>query len=337
MKYPSFLQKNDLIGLPAPSNGMKEEDREKFENAIKKFEKQGFLFEISKNAFNRNEFVSAEAIKRADEFSSMWKNEKIKGLISLGGGEFMMEILPFLQSKEFANATPKWFQGFSDNTILNHYLLTHLDCASIYHYNFKYFGAKKWHESLFDSFDCLTGKKLTFHNYKKFQEKREENEKPLACFNLTKKVKWEILTNEKEVCFQGRAVGGCIDVLLMYLGTNYDKTQEFLAKYKDDGFVWFLESCDLDARATKRALWQFKENNWFKNVKGFVFGRPLMGESCEKLTNKSAILSMLKEFDVPIIFGADLGHKPPIIPIIMGSKAKVECNGKKAKVEFLLK
>ena len=336
MIYPLFLQKNDLIGLPAPSNGMKEEDKEKFENAIKKLKKKGFSFEISKNAFVSDEYVSGTAKERANEFSSMWQNEKIKGLISLAGGEFMLEILPYLQQQELFNATPKWFQGFSDNTILTHYLLTNLDVASIYHYNFKTFGQKNWHKSVFDSFDCLNGKKLCFNSYKKFQDKRDENSKPLAGFNLTKKVKWEIISGQKTVYFQGRAVGGCLDILLMYLGTKYDKTQEFLQKYQKDGFVWFLESCDLDARATKRALWQLKENNWFKHVKGFVFGRPLMGESCEELTSKSAILSILKEFNVPIIINSDLGHKPPTIPTIMGSLSKVECDGKKAKVEFLL-
>lgn len=337
MKYPFFLKKEDIIGLPAPSNGMKEEDRQKFENAIKKLKKKGFSFEISKNAFISNEFVSGNSKERADEFSSMWQNEKIKSLISLGGGEFMMEILPYLQEKKLVNSTPKWFQGFSDNTILIHYLLTHLDVASIYHYNFKYFGQKKWHKSVFDSFDCLTGKKFSFHNYKRFQDVKDENAKPLAGFNLTNKVKWEIASGETMVSFQGRAIGGCIDVLLMYLGTKYDKTQNFLQKYKSDGFVWFLESCDLDSRATKRALWQFKKNNWFEHVNAFVFGRPLMGESCKELSNKSAILSMLKEYNVPIIINADLGHKPPTIPIIIGSMTKVEYDGKKAKVEFLLK
>lgn len=335
MIYPQFIKKDNLIGLPAPSNGMKEEDREKFENAIRQLTKKGLSFIVSKNAFVSHEYVSGSAKVRAEEFSSMWNDKNIKGLISIAGGEFMMEILPYLS--DLAGTSPKWFMGFSDNTILTHYLLTHLDISSIYHYNFKYFGQKKWHKSVEESFNCITGRQLSFKSYKKFQNERKQNDLPLAGFNLTHKDVWKIATGEKSVCLKGRAIGGCIDVLLMYLGTKYDKTHEFLEKYKNDGFVYFLESCDLDAREVKRALWQLKENGWFKYVNGFVLGRPLVGETNEDLTYKNAVMSVLRQFNVPVILDADIGHKPPTMPVIMGAMCKVECKDKKAKVEFELR
>lgn len=334
MIYPKFLHKNDLIGLPAPSNSLKQEDKIVFENAIKNLNKKGFSFVVSENAFNGYEFVSADAKTRAEEFISMWKDEKIKGLISLAGGEFMLEILPYLNDEILIKSTPKWFQGFSDNTILNHYILTHLETANIYHYNFKYFGQKKWHESVTDSFNCITGKKLTFKSYKKFQNERKLDAKPLESFNLTRKDIWKIATGENEVTLTGRTIGGCLDILVMFIGTKYDKTKEFIEKYKNDGFIWFLEACDLDSREIKRALWQLKENGWFKYVKGFVFGRSLMGETCDNLTNKSAILSILKDLSVPIVLNADIGHKPPTLPLIIGAVATLHYSKGKGEIKF---
>ncbi|MBQ2292912.1 MAG: hypothetical protein II245_04465, partial [Bacteroidaceae bacterium] len=43
-----------------------------------------------------------------------------------------------------------------------------------------------------------------------------------------------------------RLIGGCMDILQMYPGTPYDKIKEFNEKYKADGFIWFMESCDLN-------------------------------------------------------------------------------------------
>ncbi len=39
-----------------------------------------------------------------------------------------------------------------------------------------------------------------------------------------------------------KAVRGCVDVLLNLVGTRFDKTKEFVHKYKEDGILWYLES-----------------------------------------------------------------------------------------------
>ena len=33
-----------------------------------------------------------------------------------------------------------------------------------------------------------------------------------------------------------------MDVLLNLVGTRFDKTKEFVHKYKEDGILWYLES-----------------------------------------------------------------------------------------------
>ena len=132
-------------------------------------------------------------------------------------------------------------------------------------------------------------------------------------------------------------IGGCIDVLLMYLGTPYDKTKEFLETYKNDGFVWFLESCDLSVPEVKRAVWQLKNNGWFKYVKGFVFGRPKLNEPVANLSYEKAVMEIIEDLNVPVIFDADFGHKPPAIPIIVGSIGTITCANNKGSMSFELK
>ena len=48
-------------------------------------------------------------------------------------------------------------------------------------------------------------------------------------------------------------IGGCMDCLVNLIGTKFDRVGEFLERYKDDGFIWFLESCDLNVMSIRRA------------------------------------------------------------------------------------
>ena len=50
-----------------------------------------------------------------------------------------------------------------------------------------------------------------------------------------------------------------MDVLLNLVGTRFDKTKEFVQKYKEDGILWYLESFSLDSDSLTRGLWQLKE------------------------------------------------------------------------------
>ena len=45
-------------------------------------------------------------------------------IISCGGGELMCEILRYVDFERIAQAKPKWFMGYSDNTNLTFLLTT---------------------------------------------------------------------------------------------------------------------------------------------------------------------------------------------------------------------
>jgi muramoyltetrapeptide carboxypeptidase LdcA involved in peptidoglycan recycling len=70
------------------------------------------------------------------------------------------------------------------------------------------------------------------------------------------------------VQLEGRLVGGCMDCLVNLLGTRFDRVQDFNERYKEEGIIWFMESCDLNVMAIRRAIWQMKNAGWFSYVKG---------------------------------------------------------------------
>ena len=67
-----------------------------------------------------------------------------------------------------------------------------------------------------------------------------------------------------------------------------------------------------------------KNAEWFKYVKGFLIGRPLVhGQEMMGLDQYNAVVDAIKDLSVPVIMDLDIGHIPPAMPLIAGSMAEV--------------
>ena len=84
-------------------------------------------------------------------------------------------------------------------------------------------------------------------------------------------------------------------------------------------------------------LWKLKELGWFENVKGFIFGRPCFYKSFADISYMDAAMTVLSQFNVPVIFDADIGHKEPQWTIINGAKARFEYYDGTASLTYLEK
>ena len=113
------------------------------------------------------------------------------------------------------------------------------------------------------------------------------------------------------------------------------KTKEFVEKYKDDGILWFLESCDLTPLDMRRAFWQLREAGWFEHASGFLIGRPLhFGEEMMGVDQYNAVTDVLRDLNLPILMDLDIGHLPPMMPIICGSTATVKVWDQKIRIRY---
>jgi muramoyltetrapeptide carboxypeptidase LdcA involved in peptidoglycan recycling len=113
----------------------------------------------------------------------------------------------------------------------------------------------------------------------------------------------------------------------------------FVEKYKDDGILWFLEACDLNLMSIRRAMWQMDHAGWFKHCSGFLIGRPRigMGEDEFGINRYEAAYEMLRKYNVPVIMDVDIGHLPPMMPLICGSIGYVKSDGETYSVTMELK
>lgn len=323
MKKPQYLTKKDTIALVAPSFGCTTEPyKTRLITAINNLNRLGYKIDLGENCFKADlPYASTTGILRANEFMKAYESQA-STIISVGGGEVMGEILPYIDFEKIKQLPPKWFMGFSDNTNLTYTLTTIAHVETIYGVNACDFAFYPFKLATKDTYNLLTGKLTKLEGYKRFEhDKIKDPNNPLQPLNLNKKKIITPTTNTSTV--SGRLLGGCLDVLQTLCGTKYDKTKEFINEYKEP-IIWFLEACDLSPLGIKRAIFQLKEAGWFNSAGCFLIGRSLCMDQELFGVDAHSAYDLLKEFNVPVYLDVDLGHMSPSMPLVCGRCATVE-------------
>ena len=364
MRYAPFLPRHGAIGFAAPSFGCASSPyREAFESAQKNFRRLGYRLDPGPNCYAAEGIgISNTPQKCAAELMEWYQRKENDCLISCGGGELMCEILEYLDFDVLKKADPKWYMGYSDNTNFTFLQATLCDTAAIYGPCAPAFGMRPWHPSLKDAMGLLTGRKTSVSGYPFWEkESLKDEDHPLAPYHVTEPRILRVFPDgktrlpekpcsdtaavpsderrfgetphaanapDRELRFSGRLLGGCMDCLVNLTGTRFDRVGDFVKKYRDDGILWFLESCDLNVFGIRRAMWQMEQAGWFEGASGFLIGRPLcFGQEMMGLDAYEAVLSIARRRGVPVVMDADLGHLPPMMPLITGSLGHVRVKG----------
>ena len=362
MKYPRFLQQNGTIAFVAPSFGCATQPyKDGFLNAQKKWQAEGYQLKLGPNCYvEQGVGISNTPRLCGQELTEYYCDPDSDCMISCGGGELMCEILDYVDFDRIAGVTPKWYMGYSDNTNMTFLLATLCDTASVYGPGAAAFGMGPRHQALEDAMALLRGEKLVMDGYGMWErESLKSEENPFAPYHLTEpsvikywlpdgRTNVESLRGAGEGSFNpqkeaatkiqmsGRLLGGCVDCLVNLLGTKYDKVSAFVEQYKDDGILWFLEACDLNLMSIRRAMWQMEHAGWFQNCRGFLIGRPLNGMGAEEfgIDHYQAFCEMLYQYHVPVLMDLDIGHLPPMMPLVCGSMAYVTSDGNQYSVKM---
>lgn len=347
MRYPDFLPEGGTIGFIAPSFGCAVEPYKTcFDNALEHFRSMGYRTKLGPNCYASSGVgISNTPELCGKELNEMYADPETDILMTCGGGELMCEVVPYIDWEKLKSVKPKWYMGYSDNTNFTFLSATLMDTAAVYGYCAPSFGQEPKHESLGDAFSLLKGR-LTVHNYPKWEkESLKSEENPTAPYNVTEDYRQRIFLEESGIlrerdnaAFEGRLIGGCVDILVTLLGTRFDRVTEFLERYKEDGIIWFLECCDLNPLSIRRAFFQMREAGWFRYTKGFLIGRPLhFDEEIMGVDRYNAVTSIIGEMGVPVIMDLDIGHLPPQMPLICGAYACVAAESGGIRVEHVLK
>lgn len=338
MNYPEFLKVGDTIGICAPSAGIvKPEKIEKLEEAIRQLESMGYKVIETASVRCDDNGRSAPAKVRADEFMGLLENDEVKLIIFATGGDFLCEILDYLDFDKIKTLKPKWLQGYSDITGIGYMFNSILDIPTMYFQTIKDYAMKPLHKSLTDALKIMSGENVIQESFDLYEKEWDlDNVDPNATYNLTEPVEWKIVLGGNEVSFQGRSIGGCLDCIKSFIGTKYDKVNEYIDRHKEDGIVWFLEAFEMNTAELQRTLWQMESAGYFRNCKGIVFGRPLFIREDYETSFNDAVKISLEHLNIPVICDADIGHVSPQMAIINGAILKISSNEGKGTVETIL-
>jgi muramoyltetrapeptide carboxypeptidase len=334
MQFPEALKKGDTIGITAPSSGVSGIFAKRLDNAIMQLRQMGYEYIETKSVRNTYKLTSATPKRRAEEFMSLYINEKVKIIIPPWGGEFLMDMLPYLDYEVFKGLPPKWIMGFSDTSTLLFSLTTKCDIATIHGPNLMDFGSTPIDESVLNALRLLQNRNSIEQKSIKLYQKtwadmEKDNKTP---YQLTEKVEWKLLGGGNHCNFRGRLIGGCMDTICKLIGTPYESVEGFMEKYKDDGVIWYLESCEMKSTDIYRTLWQMKMNGWFSYCKGIIYGRPDGYSDVRDFNFVDSLRVPLEDLSIPIIYHADIGHLPPQLTFVNGANAVVEYHNGEGRI-----
>lgn len=340
MIYPVFPNENEKIGIFAPSAGVGHK-LESFDRSLSAIRACGYEV-VESDSVRTDDIRSAEAKVRGEEFNIMTADSDIAMMIAASGGEYNIEMLPYIDWESFARS-PKWIMGASDPTNILYTLTTKYDIATLYGCNAGTFDWEPLHEFQTNALDIIGGNIVKQNSFDKYISSRDFEYPPA----LDAQVRWDVFSNassgscdnggkfvsptEAPLDVTGRLIGGCLDVIAKLIGTPYDATTDFIERYDD--IIWYFDPYAMDAQQLYCTILQMKYAGYFDNARAIIFGRVLFtggSADADYLDNLSRCL------DIPFIWNADIGHVKPCMTLINGAMAHVTCADGKGSIEMSL-
>ncbi len=325
IRYPQPLRPGNVIGVTAPSAGIDETMRARFEFCKVTLEARGYEVRVGECLYS-DDIVSAPATKRADELMRMLLDPSVALVMPPWGGELLINILPHLDFERLASAPPKWFAGWSDGSVFTLPLAIHTGGASVHGMNFmdSAFAPARGVAAWWDvvglepggSFEqrSLAAHQRGFKDYVAFPDVTQW-EPDVAS-------RWQVLGADRPIEVSGRMVGGCIDVLSKLVGTRYGDIDRFARERAPEGLIIYLENCESKAADACRSLHQFRLADWFKHANAILIGRT-KAEPTGAFTQVDAIADALGGLNVPVLYDVDISHVPPQLMVVNGALGAV--------------
>ena len=339
MKYPRPIRKGDILGVTAPSSGVTDPlDLVRMQHGVDALVARGYAVLQTPNVFtNDDQGRSSPAEQKVEEFNSLLENPDVSCIFSAKGGDWQYEMLPLVDWSLW-ESNPKWFQGYSDNTVLGFKATAEHDVATMYAGNFGDFGMDPWHISITDDIEVLEGTRDRVSSYEFHEDGFHDRVTGLETVSDDSRTWWK--TSYCDERFSGRLLGGCMDVLEWFCLKDTADPSRFIESYGGEGIVWFMETYSMDAARIGRMFKAMREKGWLKDASGFIFGRPLMfgGEfAFDEDSYIDSVMDAIADLEAPAVFDADVGHKAPRMPFVNGARADVSVSSGACEIRYSFK
>lgn len=301
------LSKGSRIAIVSPAGSVEYDDVLKTKKLI---ESEGYEVVFGSHCFGKYEIgysYSGTIQERIFDLNWAFQDSEIDAVWASRGGYGCQQLLPYLDSSIFKK-NPKWYIGYSDNTVIQSFLLKE-GIASIHGQTLKTssFGVDK--KSFSKIFQILRGEKL--------------------CYNIESSVFNQFGKAE------GVLIGGNLSLIYALLGTSY--------RYYFQDKILFIEEIGEHFYALDRMLTSLQLAGVFSQIKGLVVGGMTMMEDKKNLNYSHSfddlayqiIFQKIKNYDFPMLFSFPNGHIHSNFPLIIGGKIELSVSENFSQLKFI--
>ena len=314
------------IGIISPANNVLSIFPKRKEIGIKNLEEIGYEVIFSKNGCRINDCYKKSLKERLEEINEILNQEPDIIMASIGGYT-SIQLLDKLDYKKI-NEKKSIFCGFSDATalLLAIYTKTKKEVlyGPVYTVNLCDYGGIDEYTKKY-LLDCIEGKKIIYkasnYSIKEFIDWKELEEKEIIKKKTKKGNDWKVV---KEGKASGKLIGGNLSTLILIIGTEYLKEEEF------DNSILFLEDCDTNISKFCSFLDSLRIKGIFNKINGLIVGKFDSDELNKEIYG--FLKDYLIEYNIPVVCNVDFGHIYPILTFPIGRKASLECNKKEIKL-----
>ena len=300
---PKRLQKGDTIGLITPGSYIGDDGLQK---AVTNLEGLGFQVKLAKNIRAERGFTAGTDIQRLADLHSMFADKQVAGIWCARGGYGCGRLLPSIDYR-LIKKNPKVLVGFSDITAL---------LQGIY----KETGLVGFHGPVGSS---------DFTDYtKEYLTKILMQPTDKLAIALSKENKLLAATNKiyqtatiRGGRATGKLVGGNLSLLAPLAGTKYQPNIHRK--------LLFIEEIGESPYRIDRMLTQLRQSYPLKEAAGIILG---VFKGCERkegsrsLNLMETLTDRLGDLDIPVFYGAAIGHITNNMTLPIGVKASFEAD-----------
>lgn len=304
--FPKSIKKGDKIAIISPAGSVEPTQLEKGIEMIKSKGFEPILGEHLYTKFSNGYNYAGTEDQRLKDMNWALNDSEISAIWASRGGYGCQHLLHGLNLKGF-NKNPKWYIGYSDNTVIQSFLLKK-GFASIHAQTIKTSSFGVTEESYDLIFDILKGKSPKYS--------LESNQ-----FN-----------NKGNI--EGELIGGNLALIYALLGTKYS------FDFKDK--ILFIEDIGENFYALDRMMMSLELAGVFTKIKGLIVGGMTnMGdekdnkqyeESFDEFANK-LISDRISKYNFPAVFDFPNGHIKDNRPLIIGGEVSLKI-GKTTSLNF---
>lgn len=339
MIRPKALKKGDTVAIVSLSSGMGGDSATQYRYLIGK-QRLSEIFGLNvitmPNALKGSKYLSAHPEKRAEDLMNAFKDNTIKAVISMIGGDDTIRLLPYIDYNLIKN-NPKIFMGYSDTTI-NHFMMYKAGLVSFYgpcilvefaeNVSMHKYTVESIYTTLF-----ATNQKIEIVSSpvwtSEFLDWGNKNNQNIQRKLHKDEHGFEILQGAGTV--QGRLIGGCLGVFKMIIGTELwpnitEWTDKILFLETGEDYPTPSEVCYFLRNLTAQGIIQ--------RLKGIIVGKPLDERYYDEYKEiyKKVVCYEAKCPHLPILYNVNCSHTSPICILPYGVLAEIDCEHKRFSI-----